>query len=194
LKKADLPSSALSRYRRAGTVGYQGLVFCSARRDAEVQFERTVTAVASALLLIASAVTAAAQSIVTELPLEDGGIQRVLYGSPACRRAALIMLPGGNGMVEFGPDGTFHRVGGSLLLRTLPLMAGSGVCRRRSLDAKRHVLMTRFASNIEHRYREAGWTIDHCTRAAMRALRSEKSLLRYRTLRVGAIGSLTSGP
>jgi hypothetical protein len=55
------------------------------------------------------------------LPLEDGAIQRVLYASPATPRAALIMLPGGNGMVEFGPDGVFHRMGESFLLRTLPL-------------------------------------------------------------------------
>jgi pimeloyl-ACP methyl ester carboxylesterase len=85
---------------------------------------RTITA--SALLLIVSAVAAAAESSVTELPLEDGGIQRLLYASPATPRAALIMLPGGNGMVEFGPDGTFRRMGDSFLLRTLPLWRDQG--------------------------------------------------------------------
>jgi hypothetical protein len=60
------------------------------------------------------------------LPLEDGGVQYVLYASPANPRAALIMLPGGNGMVEFGPDGAFRRMGGSFLLRTLPLWQAQG--------------------------------------------------------------------
>jgi hypothetical protein len=84
------------------------------------------SAVAGVILLIASCVPAAADTIVTELPLDDGGIQRVLYTSPANPRAALIMLPGGNGMVEFGPDGAFRRMGGSFLLRTLPLWQAQG--------------------------------------------------------------------
>lgn len=41
-------------------------------------------------------VVVAADVTVTELQLEDGGIQRVFYASPANPRAALIMLPGGN--------------------------------------------------------------------------------------------------
>ena len=36
------------------------------------------------------------------------------------------MLPGGNGMVEFGPDGGFRRMGEALLLRTLPLWQAQG--------------------------------------------------------------------
>jgi len=91
-----------------------------------VRLDRTFIAVGSALLLAASAVPVIAESTVTELPLDDGGIQRVLYASPAAPHAALIMLPGGNGMVEFGPDGTFQRMGGSFLLRTLPLWQGQG--------------------------------------------------------------------
>jgi hypothetical protein len=57
--------------------------------------------------------------MVTELPLEDGGVERVLFVSPAS--AILIMLPGGNGMVDFGPGGTFRGMDNSFLLRTLPL-------------------------------------------------------------------------
>ena len=87
---------------------------------------RIAAAVAGATMLIASAVPAAAEPTLTELSLEDGRIQRVLYASPANPRAALIMLPGGNGMVEFGPDGSFRRMGGSFLLRTLPLWQEQG--------------------------------------------------------------------
>ena len=36
------------------------------------------------------------------------------------------MLPGGNGMVDFGPDGAFRRMAGSFLLRTLPLWQAQG--------------------------------------------------------------------
>src|SRR5580765_3338587 len=84
------------------------------------------TAVGGAILLTALSVAAAAEATVTELQLEDGGIQRVLYASPANPRAALIMLPGGNGMVEFDPDGAFRRMAGSFLLRTLPLWQAQG--------------------------------------------------------------------
>src|SRR5437763_2234302 len=87
----------------------------------DFSLRRTFTAAAWALLLSASVVPAAAESSVTEVTLEDGGIERVLYSSPARPRAALIMLPGGNGMVEFGLDGSFRRTGESFLLRTLPL-------------------------------------------------------------------------
>ena len=36
------------------------------------------------------------------------------------------MLPGGNGMVEIGNDGSIRRMGGSFLLRTLPLWQAQG--------------------------------------------------------------------
>jgi hypothetical protein len=87
-------------------------------------FSPTVAAFAVTLFLMTTSVTAAGD--VTEVALEDGGIQRVLYTSPTNPTAALIMLPGGNGMVEFGPDGTVRRMGGSFLLRTLPSWQGHG--------------------------------------------------------------------
>src|SRR5258708_16807632 len=79
---------------------------------------RLVLAVAAGMLPIAPAT---AETFVTDLPLEDGGNQRVLYTAPANPRAALVMLPGGNGMVEIGNDGSIRRMGGSFLLRPLPL-------------------------------------------------------------------------
>jgi hypothetical protein len=86
----------------------------------------TATAVVGAILLAGLCVAAAADATVTELQLEDGGMQRILYASPANPRAALIMLPGGNGMVEFGPDGAIRRMAESFLLRTLPLWQAQG--------------------------------------------------------------------
>jgi hypothetical protein len=69
---------------------------------------------------------AIADTLVVGLPLEDGGSQRVLYAGPPNRRAALIMLPGGNGIVEIGNDGSIRRMGGNFLLRTLPLWQAEG--------------------------------------------------------------------
>src|ERR1700756_4786800 len=69
---------------------------------------------------------AAADTLVTDLPLEEVGSQRLLYASPENPRAALIMLPGGNGMVEFGMDGSIRNMGESFLLRTLPLWQAQG--------------------------------------------------------------------
>jgi len=58
---------------------------------------RLVLAVAAGMLLIVPASRATAETFVTDLPLEDGGSQRVLYAAPANPRGALVMLPGGNG-------------------------------------------------------------------------------------------------
>ena len=69
---------------------------------------------------------ATTEASVTDLPLEDGGSQRVLYAAPVNPRAALVMLPGGNGMVEIGHDGSIRRMGESFLLRTLPLWQARG--------------------------------------------------------------------
>jgi pimeloyl-ACP methyl ester carboxylesterase len=70
--------------------------------------------------------TALADTFVTDLPLEDGGSERVLYAAPQNPHAALIMLPGGNGMVEIGNDGSIRRMGENFLLRTLPLWQEHG--------------------------------------------------------------------
>jgi hypothetical protein len=83
-------------------------------------------AAAGLLTLIATVLAGAAEPAVTELSLEEGGMQRMLYTAPANPRAVVIMLPGGNGMVEFGADGNFRRMGGGFLLRTLPLWQAQG--------------------------------------------------------------------
>jgi len=87
---------------------------------------RLALALAAAMLLLALASPAGAETFVTDLPLEDGGSQRLLYSAPANPRATLIMLPGGNGMVEFGTDGSIRRLGANFLLRTLPLWQAQG--------------------------------------------------------------------
>src|SRR5438270_2768716 len=74
---------------------------------------RLALTVAVAMLLMVPISHATADTLVVDLPLEDGGSQRVLYASPANPpRAALVMLPGGNGIVEIGNDGSIRRMGG----------------------------------------------------------------------------------
>src|SRR5207245_6852330 len=83
------------------------------------------SAVATGMLLMALTFQATAETFVTDLPLEDGS-QRVLSAAPENPHAALIMLPGGNGMVEIGNDGSIRRMGDNFLLRTLPLWQAQG--------------------------------------------------------------------
>ena len=52
-----------------------------------------------------------------DLPAAGGGTQRVLYMQPANPVAALILFPGGDGVVKLGPDGT-PGAGGNFLVRT----------------------------------------------------------------------------
>ena len=104
----------------------------SVRVDAlHMQRNAAPTRLAFVILMIMALVSlavpgAAAETSVTDLPLEDGGSLRLLYGGLENPRAAVIMLPGGNGMVEIGTDGSIRRMGESFLLRTLPLWRAQG--------------------------------------------------------------------
>ena len=80
-----------------------------------------ILVLALAAVVLGGRAPAVAGTTVTELQLPDGGIQRVLYRAPETPRAVLVMLVGGNGMVEIGQDGSIRRMGDSFLLRTLPL-------------------------------------------------------------------------
>ena len=81
----------------------------------------------AATLLVGLWRPAGADTFVTDLPLAEGGMQRMLLNIPATSRAALIMLPGSNGMVEIGPDGSIRRMTQNFLLRTLPLWQAHGL-------------------------------------------------------------------
>src|SRR4051794_25635676 len=91
-----------------------------------MKLPRLIGAAAGLMTLIAALFACAAEPVVTELTLEDGRVQRLLYAAPEHPRAILVMLPGGNGMVEFGPDGSFRRMGDALLLRTMPSWQAQG--------------------------------------------------------------------
>ncbi len=66
-----------------------------------------------ALVLAGSALAAST----VDLPASGGGKQRVLYMAPANPAAALIMFPGGDGVIKLGSDGT-PLAGGNFLVRT----------------------------------------------------------------------------
>ena len=110
----------------ASALEARGLVMQSIIHPSPI-LTRLALTVAVAMLLMVPISHATADTLVVDLPLEDGGSQRVLYASPANPpRAALIMLPGGNGIVEIANDGSIRRMGGNFLLRTLPLWQAQG--------------------------------------------------------------------
>ncbi len=60
---------------------------------------------------------ATAAPIVVDLPIGGGVTERVLYLAPDNANVALIMLPGGDGIINLGPDGKIGR-SGNFLIRT----------------------------------------------------------------------------
>lgn len=52
-----------------------------------------------------------------DLPIGNGVAERVLYLAPDDPKLALVMLPGGDGVLAIGPDGKIGR-GGNFLVRT----------------------------------------------------------------------------
>lgn len=91
----------------------------SARRRV---FARLALSAALALAAIGSALAAST----VDLPASGGGSQRVLYMQPANPVAALILFPGGDGVINLGPDGT-PRAGGNFLVRTRDSWVAQGM-------------------------------------------------------------------
>lgn len=71
---------------------------------------------ALALVFLGQSVRAA-EPVVVDLPIAGGVSERVLYLAPANPKLALIMLPGGDGVLAIAPDGKVGR-GGNFLVRT----------------------------------------------------------------------------
>lgn len=69
---------------------------------------------------------AAAQRVTADIPLANGGSERVLFAGPANPPAILVMFAGGEGIVDIGNDALGGRGAGNFLLRTLPLWLGQG--------------------------------------------------------------------
>ena len=82
--------------------------------------------VLGAAFLLALVEPAATQNVVSDLPLAGGGIERVVFTSPANPSAILVMFAGGDGTVEIADSGTIYRHAGNFLLRTRPLWLAQG--------------------------------------------------------------------
>jgi pimeloyl-ACP methyl ester carboxylesterase len=78
------------------------------------------------LILAQLAAPTSAQNIVADVPLAGGGSERVLFAGPTNPPAILVMLAGGDGIVEISNSGAITRLGGNFLLRTQPLWLGKG--------------------------------------------------------------------
>jgi predicted alpha/beta-hydrolase family hydrolase len=85
----------------------------------------TGTALAAAFLL-ALVEPAAAQKVVSDIPLAGGASERVVFASPANPAAILVMFAGGDGTVEIADSGTIGRYAGNFLLRTQLLWLAQG--------------------------------------------------------------------
>jgi hypothetical protein len=82
--------------------------------------------VLGAAFLLALVKPAATQNVVSDLLLAGGGIERVVFTSPATPNAILVMFAGGDGTVEIADSGTIYRHAGNFLLRTRPLWLAQG--------------------------------------------------------------------
>ena len=69
---------------------------------------------------------AAAQNVVSDIPLAGGGSERVVFTSPANPTAILVMFAGGDGIVEIADTGTIYRLSNNFLMRTQPLWLAQG--------------------------------------------------------------------
>jgi hypothetical protein len=83
-------------------------------------------AVAAAFACAVFAFSAAAQTVVQDVPVPGAGTERVLYEAGPSPRAILVMFAGGNGDVQIADNGTIGRLGGNFLLRTRPLWLAQG--------------------------------------------------------------------
>ena len=94
-----------------------------------------INALAAVTLLPVRALEA--QAFATDIPLDGGGVERVLFAGPANPRAILILFPGGDGVVDIGNGAAIGRERGNFLVRTLPLWTAQGFAVA-ILDAPQH--------------------------------------------------------
>ena len=69
---------------------------------------------------------AAAQNVVADIPLANGGSERVAFAGPAKPAAILVMLAGGDGTVGITDSGSIDHLAGNFLLRTRSLWLAQG--------------------------------------------------------------------
>jgi pimeloyl-ACP methyl ester carboxylesterase len=69
---------------------------------------------------------AAAQNVVADIPLANGGSERVAFRGPAKPAAILVMLAGGDGTVGITNSGSIDHLAGNFLLRTRSLWLAQG--------------------------------------------------------------------
>jgi hypothetical protein len=104
--------------QRFATIG-RSLLLLISRKSSSIP-------VLAAIVLAGLALPARAQAIVQDIPIPEGGSERVLYASGPSPRAILVMFAGGNGDVQIADNGAIGRMGGNFLLRTQPLWLAQG--------------------------------------------------------------------
>ena len=83
------------------------------------------TLAAIALLSAAASAPARGQAVVTDLPVPTGGTERAAFLPAPAARATVVLLPGGEGVVQIGPGGESGN--NNFLIRTRSLWAPYGI-------------------------------------------------------------------
>jgi pimeloyl-ACP methyl ester carboxylesterase len=95
------------------------------RRDSRFRGFCASLLVLATVAIIGCVRPASAQAVAADVPLESGS-ERVLFAGPSNPRAILIMLPGGDGIVEIGNTAAGGRLANNFLIRTQQLWLGQG--------------------------------------------------------------------
>jgi pimeloyl-ACP methyl ester carboxylesterase len=95
------------------------------RRDSRFRGFCASLLVLATVAIIGCVRPASAQAVAADVPLESGS-ERVLFAGPSNPGAILIMLPGGDGIVEIGNTAAGGRLANNFLIRTQQLWLGQG--------------------------------------------------------------------
>src|ERR1051326_1760927 len=98
---------------------------CAAAREASM-IRFVLPAFAAILSLLSTLSAAVAQNSAADIALDGGGSERVLFAAVPNPRAVLIMLPGGDGIIEIGQRAASGGLSYNFLVRTLPLWTAQG--------------------------------------------------------------------
>src|SRR5262252_3577688 len=121
----QVPSHVAPRRRRGDAVPARFWTFCNRKREDKMPSLRLIPLIVAALATAGIAGSALGQTIAADVPLPTGS-ERVLLSARAKPRAVLIMLPGGDGIVDIGQTAAAGRLSLNFLVRTLPLWVAQG--------------------------------------------------------------------
>src|SRR5215468_3639440 len=125
----QVPSHVAPRRRRGDAVPARFWTFCNRKREDKTPSLRLIPLIVAALATAGIAGSALGQTIAADVPLPTGS-ERVLLSAPAQPRAVLIMLPGGDGIVDIGQNRGRRPTLAEFLGPNAAALGGARLCRR----------------------------------------------------------------